>query len=65
MEDNFFADNMIIYIKIITENFSSNLIIDEFKNMNEQMTIIQICAFSSVVTVILNYVLIFIILGTS
>ena len=36
MEDKFFTDNMIIYIeKEIAENFSSDLIIDEFRDLKE------------------------------
>jgi len=43
MEGDFFTDNLFIYIgKERAENFSSGPIIDEFKNMKEQMTIIII-----------------------
>jgi len=44
--DEFLAKNMIIYIeKEIAENFSYNLIIDEFKNMKEVETILYMCDF--------------------
>jgi len=47
MEGDFFADNMFIFIeKEIARNFSSDSIIDEFKNMKEQMTIIMISFYS-------------------
>ena len=52
----FFADNMVIYIeKEIAENFNLYSIIDGFKHMKEQMTILQICIISLIVMVILNY----------
>ena len=40
MEDEFLADNMIIYIeKEIAENFSFDSIINEFKDLKERRTI--------------------------
>ena len=40
MEDEFLADNMIIYTeKEITEIFRSDSIIDEFRDLKERMTI--------------------------
>jgi len=58
MGDEFFVDNIVIYIaKEIVENCSSDSIINELKNMKEQMTIIYICMISFIVRVILNYVL--------
>jgi len=46
MEGEFFAVNLFIYIeKEIVENCSSSPIIDEFKNMKEQMTIIIISSY--------------------
>jgi len=57
-----------IYIeKEIFENFSSNSIIDEFKNMKEQKTILYICVISLisfVVIIVQNYAFIFIVLVT-
>ena len=36
MEDEYFRNNMVIYIeKKITEKFSYNLIVDEFKNIKK------------------------------
>lgn len=35
MKTEFLVANMIIYIKKLTANFSLNLIIDEFKNLQE------------------------------
>jgi len=47
MKGEFFADNLFIYIeKEIAGNFSSGSIIDEFKNMKEQMTIVIISLYS-------------------
>jgi len=44
MEDEFHIDNMIIYIeKEITENFSYDSIIDEFRDVKERRTIFYIC----------------------
>jgi len=40
MEDGYLADNMVIYIdKGISENFSFDLIIDEFRDIKEQKKI--------------------------
>jgi len=40
MEDEFLADNMIIYIeKEIAENFSSDSIIDEFRDLKKRRVI--------------------------
>jgi len=56
MVGEFFADILFIYIeKEITENFNFDQIINEFKNMKKQMTIIM---------VILNYAFIIFISGT-
>jgi len=47
MEGEFFANNLFIYIeKEIVGNFSFGPIIDEFKNIKEQMTIIIISLYS-------------------
>jgi len=65
MNDEFLADNMIIYIdKEIAENFSSDSIIDEFRDLKERRTILYICVISFLVIIILNYVFIFIVLVT-
>jgi len=47
MEGEFLTDNLFIYIgKEIAGNFCSASIIDEFKSMKEQMTIIIITLYS-------------------
>ena len=45
-EDEILVDNVILCIeKEIVENFSYNLIIDEFKNILEEETILYVCDF--------------------
>jgi len=54
-------ERVYIYIeKEIVKNFSSDSIIDEFKNLKERRTIFCICVISFVGTFILNYIFIFI-----
>jgi len=65
MEDEFFVDNMIIYIeKKIAENFNIDSIINEFKNMMEERQFFK-CVICFIITTILNYVFILIVLITT
>jgi len=52
MEDEYVADNMVIYIeKNITEKFNYDSIINEFKNMKKRCAILYICVISFIIIV--------------